>query len=385
MNNDDPRKGGTSASNAHADSLCPGRHLAQKGLTSEDSEDAAFGRVIHAALASRDPSKLTADQLDIYESTVAIETRLLDQLFGPNIAKAKVFVEQRFWVKVRDRIPNPHGGGGPSPEVSDIDVYYEHSGQPDRIYRLGPRGLIVEYKSLPGDVPVAATNPQLRDQTVLAARNLVLNEVMSVPIQPLVTHDPVPCLYDEVSIKQAEEEMFARVRRSNDPKSPRIAGDIQCKFCLARPTCKEYAVWAAALVPARIALPDLPVAQWSVEQRVAFCSGYKSVRKWIDDNEDAMKELLKDNPDAIPGFWLEPGDNRETVTDPQALFARFVEMGGTVENFMGCVKIVKGNLETRVRNITKTKGQGLKARMKQLLDGLVESKRSEPSLARRKE
>lgn len=365
----DPRRGGTSASSAQADALCPGRHLAQRGLHNESSEDAEFGRGLHAALAANDPSKLTTEQLDIYESCIAIESKLVDQLFGPDRAKAKVFVEQRFWVKVK---------------AKDSEERYDHSGQPDKIYRLGPRALIIEWKSLAGDVPVSSENHQLRDQVVLAAGNLMLTEVMAVVIQPLVTHDPAPCLYDKVSIKQAEDEMFERVRRSNDPTSPRIAGETQCKFCSARPICKEYALWNASLLPARIALPDLPVSQWTIEQRVAFCSGVAAVEKWIEDNREAMKQLLEQDPEAVPGFYLKPGNIREVVTDPEALFARFVELGGTLDQFMACVSITKGKLEDQTRAITKANGKSLKTKVDKLLEGIVEQKQNSPSLARKK-
>lgn len=371
----DPRKGGTSASSAQADSLCPGRHLAQRGLKSETSDDATFGRIVHAALAKNDPSSLTTEQLDIYESCVAIESKIVDRLFGPERSKAKVFVEQRFWVKVKAV------GLDPTALVS-ANVYYDHSGQPDKIYRLGPRGLIIEYKTLAGDVPVSAENQQLRDQVVLAAGNLVLTEVMAVVIQPLVTHDPVPCLYDATSIKQAEEEMFERVRRSNNPKSPRIAGELQCKFCAAKSICKEYAIWAASLLPARITLPDLPVSEWSVEHRVAFCEGVGAVEKWIEDNKEAMKQLMSENPDAVPGFYLKPGAIREKVTDPEALFARFVELGGTLDQFMACVSIIKGNLEEQTRSVTKLKGKALKSKIESLLEGITESKQNAPSISK---
>lgn len=365
----DPRRGATSASSAAYDFACPGRHLAQKGLAQTSSPDAEFGKGVHAALAKGDPSNLTTEQLDIYESCVAIEAKIVDQLFGPDRAKVRTFIEQRFWVKVKDK---------------NGDGYFDHSGQPDKIYRLGPRGLIIEYKTLAGDVPVSAENLQLRDQVVLAAGNLMLTEVMAYVIQPLVTHDPVPCLYDKVSIKQAEDEMFDRVRRSNDPMAMRIPGEVPCKFCLAKPVCREYAQWQAALLPARIALPDLPVAEWTVEQRIAFCAGVGAVEKWIEDNKEEMKELLAKDENAVPGFYLKPGNSREIVTDPEALFARFVELGGSLDQFMACVSVGKGKLEEQVRAVTKKKGKPLKVQIDSLLDGIVEQRQNAPSLAKKK-
>lgn len=379
----DPRRGGTSASSAPYDDLCPGRHLAQKGIPDSESDDARFGRRVHAALAKRDPSTLTTDQVDIYESCVAIEEKVVEKFFGPDRANAKTFIEQRFWVKVKARIPNPGYEGGPGAEVQHKDVYYDHSGQPDKIYRIGPRALIIEYKTLPGEVAASPENQQLRDQVVLAARSLVVPEVMVVVIQPLVTHDPIPCLYDEVSIKQAEEEMFGRVRRSNDPESPRIAGEEQCKFCRAKPYCKEHAKWSGALLPERIALPDLPVSEWTQDQRVAFCAGYSAVEKWIEENKEAMKVLMATDPDAVPGYHLKPGKVKNVVNDPQELFSRFITLGGTSEQFMDCISIGKEKFVEQVRAVTGKNGKHLAVETGKLMAGIVTEKQDAPSIAKK--
>ncbi len=367
---DDPRRGGTSASSAPFDDLCHGRHLAQKGMVNVERDDAAFGTAVHKALAKRDPSKLTTEQIDIYESCVGIEDKIVDKLFGPARGQCKQFRETRFYCKVKAR---------------DSDIRFDHSAQPDVVYRHGPQGLVIEYKTLVGDVATSAENLQLRDQVVLAARSLVMNEVMAVVIQPLVTHDPTPTLYDEVSIKQAEEEMWERVRQSNDPNSKRTAGEKQCQFCLAKPKCPEYAKWSVAIVPVTMSLPDIPVAEWSIEHRVAFCQGYTAVEKWIDYNKEAMKLLMAADPEAVPGFYLKPGKVREVVKDPEALFERFVELGGTQAQFLACITVGKEKLEEQTRAITGKVGKGLTAEVKKLLDGIVEKKPPEaPSIAQKK-
>lgn len=362
--NDDPRQGATSASNAAADERCPGRHLAQKGLPEQASAAADFGITIHAALAANDPSGLTTEQADIYESCLKIEAKLIERVFGLSLGVRR-FIEKRLWITV----PNTE---------------FKHSGQADRIHRLGSRGLIVDFKSLAGDVPESPENQQLRDLVVLAAENLILGEVTVALIQPLVTHEPLLCIYDKAAILQAREEMFERIRKSNNPKSLRIAGDVQCKFCLAKPNCREHAAWSAAMLPARIALPDLPVAEWTVEQRVAFCEGVGAVERWIEDNKDAMKALLQADPESIPGFYLKPGATRELITDPETLYGRFSELGGKLEQFMTCVSITKGKFQDQVKAVTGKNGQALKAELKTLLDGIVEQKQNAPSLAKKK-
>ena len=51
----DERRGRTSASNAAADRLCPGRHLAQLGLEETESAEASQGTLIHSVFAREKP------------------------------------------------------------------------------------------------------------------------------------------------------------------------------------------------------------------------------------------------------------------------------------------------------------------------------------------
>lgn len=380
----DVRRGWTSASGAPADDACPGKHLACRGLKSSDSEDASFGRIVHAALAKGSDEGLDVGQADIYESCKSIEASLVNQCFGPDAGKCKVFREERFWVKVRDKVKNPNAGGGPSPEAEVVEVFHEHSGQPDVVYRHGPRALVINYKTLTGAVAESAANLQVRDEVVLAAGNLILTEVMAAIVQPLVTHSPELVLYDETSIKQAEGDMFERVRRSNNPESPRIAGALQCQFCLAKSTCKEYAAWAGQSVPATMSTLAVPVAEWTPEQRAIFCERKSAAQKWLDDCEAELKKLMESDPDAVPGYHLKPGSIMEPVNNPQELWNRFSAAGGTLEQFMGCVGITKGKLEEAVRTVTKSKGKALSSKVDAMLDGITDSKRKAPSIAKKK-
>lgn len=360
------RRNSMSASSAPADDLCHGRHQAQQGLPDISGADAEFGKQIHAALATGLPEGLSAEQLSIYESCQEIEAKLVSQAFGPDASIAKIFREQRLWCLVP---PNK----------------LEFSGMPDVVYRHKEKGLVLEYKTLPGALPDSPMNLQLRSQVVLAARAYLLTDVAVAIIQPLVTHDPLVTVYDAAAITQAEGELWARVVASNEPNAPRTAGEKQCQFCKAKPTCKEYAAWAKTMLPAPVSIFDVPVAQWSPEQCATFCERMGFAAKWLEDVKSAMKQRIKDDPNAIPGWTLEEGNTIATIVKPQELFNRFTVMGGTLEQFMEAVKITKGKLEAQVRTVTQAKGKALNLAMKQLLDGLVEEKQNEPSLGRRKE
>ena len=103
-----------------------------------------------------------------------------------------------------------------------------------------------------------------------------LNEVIGLVVQPLVTHSPEPVLYTLADIAEAEKRMFARVIASNAPNAPRVAGETQCKFCLAKSTCVEFSRYAGAMLPASDIVPMIsaartkafktPMAEWTGEQ-----------------------------------------------------------------------------------------------------------------------
>jgi len=201
-------------------------------------------------------------------------------------------------------------------------------------------------------------------------------------VQPLVTWTPELCRYTKEHLEQAEQEMWDRVRKSNDPNAQRFPGEIQCKWCKAKSTCPEYSRWIAVMVPTMTDL-STPVAEWTPEQRALFCERRSIAQAWLDDCEGQMKMLLAKDPESVPGWMLKEGQKRESVKDPQELFNRFVGEGGTIEQFMECVKITKGDLETQVRAVTSLKGKPLKAKLETLLEGITETKQNAPSLARK--
>ncbi len=355
----------TSASNALADELCPGRFCAQKGIPDVTSEDAAHGRAIHSALKADNDAGLTFEQKDIMGSIQSIEIALVAQFFGINSQNAMEHCqrEQSFVIKVRE---------------------HEHGCTPDVVYRWRDQALILEYKTLPGDVADAQTNRQTRDQVVVVAEEFfAVFQIGAAIIQPLVTHKPLLVVYDRDAVNLARTELIARVLRSHDPASPRIPGSVQCQFCKAKPVCKEYQGWVTQTLPVPVDIMQTPVKLWSPIQRLMFCENKGAAAKWLDETTKAMKAGLKEDPNFIPGWGLDDGDERRHVTDMQALYGRFEMQGGTLPAFMKCVKLTLKTFEEEVAAVTKAKGKKLKDQVSRMLEGLVEIKRTESALVRK--
>jgi hypothetical protein len=364
------RRGSTSASNAQADSLCPGRHLAQRGLSETESKDATHGTMIHDALRTGDTSKLSVDQRDTYDACIAVEQKLVNALFpelAASKAQPKVWREERLWVKIKGA----------------ADQLLEHSGKPDVVYRVGNKAAVFEYKSLMSDVPSSPLNLQLRDQAVLVHGNLLVPELMVAVIQPLVTRSPEVCYYNADDLQKSMQEMFARVVASNDPASQRVAGEVQCQYCLAKTKCPAYQKWAGAMVPNMASLLDVAIDLWTPQQRGMFLDREAVASKWLEDCRKAIKAGLKMDPEFCQGWTLKEGAKREKIIDPQGVFDRFHTLGGTIEQFMSCVEIGKTKLKEVLSTVTGARGKALEASVKTITDGLTESKQNEPSLERK--
>jgi hypothetical protein len=384
----DPHLIGTSASSAAADRLCPGRYLASRGLPDTHTEIAASGSRIHAALAENAREginsgtllSLTPEEREMFDSCREIERKLIAQIWnGESDPTNRVWKEQRYWCKVES-------GPRHTDQHKDQPVLYLHSGQADFVNRRKNIALILDYKTGSGDVPESPKNEQLRDLAVMVWRTLIgVDEVIVAIVQPLATYSPELCRYTRPELEQAEEEMWERVRKSNDPKSPRVAGDVQCKFCKAKGVCKEYAQWAASLLPEKPTPLAIAMSEWSLEQRSAVAEHLPRLRKLLDDAEGFLKAALTADPEGVPGFFLKPGITRETINDPQELFNRFVQSGGTLEQFMASVGITKKKLEEQVRVVTNTKGKALKSKLEEMLQGIVDAKQNAPSLARKED
>lgn len=375
--NVDERRGATSASNAEADYHCPGRHQAQRGLPDVPTDDSFTGTRVHLALCKQDPAGLTFEERDTYDRCREIESRKIIEFFGPEAEQVRSWREDptnpeksRLWVQVR------------------MNQYvFEHSARPDVFHRVRDRALIVEYKTLAGDVPESPKNLQLRDQEVLVrGRFLITGDIGVVVVQPLVENNPPICIYTPEDSRVAQEAMFSRVIASNSPGAPRYAGEQQCKFCKAAKahTCMEYQRFAGSMAPSMLSVLEVPVANWSPEQRAIFCDKLSLAQQWLDDVKDAMKEGLQQDPSFVPGWTLEQGNKREQIVNPQVCFERFTAVGGSLEQFMGTISVGKTKLKGAVAAVTGAKGKGLDNAIKTLTEGIVEVSQNAPSLKRAK-
>ncbi len=272
--------------------------------------------------------------------------------------------ERRLWIEWADKL--------------------RHSAQIDVGFLVGARALIGEYKSLPGDVPTSPNNPQLRDQAVLVSVNVPgLREIGVYVNQPLVTHTPEICIYQVADLDRARDDLYRRVLQSNQKGAPRIAGELQCKYCRAKSTCPEHLKFAQSITGMQTVTGTLAVKDWTPQQRAMFLDRVDVAQKWMDDAYDQIREMLMKDPTAVPGYILKEGRNNPTLINADQIFAAFLKLGGTQEQFIKSLDIGKGKLTEAVKQVTKLTGKKLDDAVKGVIGENVTVTKNRPSIIKK--
>lgn len=291
----DEREGKTSASNAEADYLCPGRHLAQRGLPDlRGRRDADHGARIHGAVNGQvELSK--SSEIDTAETIQAIEAAILSHFVekhGP-ITQGPIR-EKRLWLR-------SHEEGKRMEKI--------HSGQPDVFYIAGGAFLVLDYKSLAGDVAASPRNLQLRDYCVLIAATYGCTIGQAAVIQPFVTHTPEVVEYSPAALAEAESRTRGRVSASNVPNAKRNAGYKQCLWCRAWETCPE-----AAKVRQEVMI-ERARASMSREQQLEMYQFCRLVAARADSYVRYIDDQVGADPAAWPEFEVKKKQGRRQITD----------------------------------------------------------------------
>lgn len=384
MNTNQPTERGqwTSASAAERDRHCPGAHLACLGLPESTSEGAQKGREIHAWLhwkrSGGKPMDMTYQEQEwvVGEPDPDTEPVCDYELAG------------RCWDLEQQAIQDWLARKSES-EFPEFKVYSEkrlwlsagtlkHSGQCDCAVVSGNRVLILDVKTGWQEVAAPASNEQLRDLAVLWWWETQCDEVTVQIIQPGVEKQP-PCVYGREELEESHRRLVARVVASNDPNAKRVPGEVQCQYCRAKGSSRCPETQQAV-----VTLPPLPVAEIPSPKLVEAALMAQGVAKAI---LEAARAALKDNPDAIPGFKLEPNAPNKPITDPGACWARCSTQGMTLEQFMTCVKVGKGDLEAALKEVIRAKTgkkrvEGWTPLWLKLLEGITTEEPKEPSIKR---
>jgi hypothetical protein len=354
---------------------CPASHKAElaAGDVPEDTKDAEAGQDVHAVLSddvSADDVSYTAAQTA--EMCERDAQKLLAEWQEPGEVPLG-YSEQRYGLT----------DIGASIPVRETKANVILTGQFDRLYVQGERGLLIDFKALHGKHKSAIENPQLMGLAVLVAKRHKLTSLRVALVQPWKGKPTVADYgFGGLQLAASTLNMILDEERNAAPDD-RKAGDW-CKYCRARFNCEIYTshninaldVVQAETLPAdskaRFAEMSFRFEQMSPEKmkRVAedviplmggFIASFSAVyKKRVGDGE-------------IPGRALREKSGRRKITNVATAYERAAAHGVTPEAFTAKCSLSMKGLNEALKDATKAKGKALEHMAAQVLDGITET------------
>ncbi len=367
----DIRRGVPSASAMARINACPNSHKAQKGYAEEETPESSHGTIVHNAIAGIETT-LNAAQADTVERCQEQEARLVDEWAHIGDVAVDTIRETRLGMTAIQRVL----------DVTDASkATFVLTGQSDATFIQGNRALIIDFKSLQGDVPDALDNPQLVTLTSLTARRYNVDEVTTAIVQPLAGK-PTLALFDAAAIHQAHAWVLDVLdREEKSTPADRVAGK-HCDYCKARVDCPQ---WIAANDNAiEIMLPMVngakdSKAMWAaMTERASFLTDEELVGRYRGlAMPKAYPEVIKAEmirraeTDPTFPFQLKEKKGRRSIEDVGTVFARANAHGVTPEAFTAECSLPLGALKDLLKKATGAKGKALDAINDEVLEGAV--------------
>ena len=353
-----------SASKLYRIMHCPNSHKAElaAGDVPEDTRDADAGQEVHSVLSD----DLSADEVSASAAqTAEMCERDVDLLLADWLkegAAMLAFSEQRYALTDIGAVIEA------APETRANVVF---TGQFDRLYIQGNRGLLIDFKALRGEHPSALENPQLMGLGVLVARRHKLDSLRVALVQPW-KGKPTVADYGKHGLALAKSTLNAILEEErNSTFEDRKAGDW-CFHCRARfdncPQFRARNIEALDIVKPET-LPANPetrnkavfarMAELTPEQLIHI---QKNVVKLMGVFIAAHAAVFKQRVEAgeIPGYTIKTTPGNREVTDAQKAFDATAPLGVTAEDILACCSVPLGPLQEAVRKRSGIKSQTAK-------------------------
>lgn len=333
---EDKRFGKSSASKLGIVVKCTGmlqlwNSIKGDGVEHEDTPDSSFGQGVHAAWAGNiSELSLSERQQLVKKKADSIESKLVSEIFGGD--ETRVIAETRF------KLSDPKTGE------------HVHSAQIDKAHYRDGRWLVMDLKSLYGDVEPPDRNWQLLSQVCCIADDDVVrnqrgerqtNEFICAIIQPLVSIKPELVRYSFEDIRRAKRLILQKLDEAAAPEAPRTPG-IHCKYC----PCATHCDVSAADLWAMEKRTNLGLTHLTPEMVAAVLPDIAPLKKRIKDFEAIAKQLASDG--LLPGYEIRQQDGARYIQSQESIKAIHESLGDyiDVKDIRALVTLPFGELRT---------------------------------------
>lgn len=306
-------------------SLCPGAYAACADIPEPpQSEHAAHGTALHTHMAKGTIPADHADAILVEKAHAATE-----EVFTLDLNNFHTYIEQRL-----------------TATIAGIEL----SGTPDRFYisRDHDRIIVLDYKF--GYEPVSPVlNAQLMAYATLAAKRYIPFSLSSIDpavelviIQPTVTSRP---LIWETTLGECTARTERTILAALDEAAPRFPSAAACTYCPALGSCTACSTRALSTTETTL---HLALADMLPEHRAELMERVKLAEKLCSSLKTQAKDLLAEDPTAVPGWKLAPGATRRTIADKQAAANIAFAAGLTPADMLDCCTLSAAELEKRL-------------------------------------
>ena len=366
-----------SASKLHRVMNCTASHKAEQsaGDVIEDLTDANEGQDVHAVLSddlsADDVSASAAQTAELCEAQVQ---QLLAEWHDPSLEIPLGFKELRYGLT---------DIGAVIPIHADTKASVIFTGQFDRLYVQGERGLLIDFKALHGKHASALENPQLMGLAILVAKRHKLTSLRVALVQPW-KGKPTVADYGKTGLALAGSMLLQILEdERNAGPEDRHAGD-HCTYCKARFTCSTFQsanIEALDVIQPETIAGDSKhqasmifarMAELSIPQLVHI---QKNVRQMMGVFLASHAAVFKQKVEAgeVPGFALKEKSGRRKIANVGTAYERAAAHGVTAEAFAAeCTLSLKG-LNAVLKDATKAKGKALEALADEILHGITDT------------
>lgn len=350
---------------------CPGSvamkaSLPPEALADEPDETAETGTKLHKASETGDTSDLTGDELEMHETGVENEKKLVET-WGANEGLGMDYVEgpreERLWL--HDAALNPVTSG-------QIDKHWLATQKPSALIVDAKSGwLFWKLKS--------QQSWQLKLQAVLLKNEYANLEHVRVAYNKLKTRGGWKDFtdYSATDLTNAQFEIQYHLWLSQQPDAPRRAGPW-CNWCEAKAFCPEAG--ALSLLPSVIAKDMLEVvdAMQPADLKVIWQKS-PIITKIIDRVKFRLKGLA---PEQMAAIGLETKDGRklDSITNHIAAFAALNDDGIEPERLWEALEFSKTKLVEVVRASKGLSAKDASEYLDQKLDPFIQRKRGDKML-----
>ena len=242
------------------------------------------------------------------------------------------------------------------------------SGQVDELLIQGENALLFDLKSGHDRMNEPVSNVQLRVYAMLVkVRWPELENITAAVLSPHYTY--TPHCFNAVELEAIRDEILATLATLDFQAAP-LPG-THCKFCPAAMVCPARRQETAALA---VPIKELPTGLDAAQ----FLETVMRVEAVCEEIKAHYKAQLAANPGCVPGWRLQ-SSIQHWIPHPHQALERLIEQF-SVSDFLDCCTVKLAELETAWAKKNNLGGAQAKAGFDRLMEGVMLSKRTAPSL-----